>query len=275
MSFAVIDQSKCARDGLCAKECPMSLLTMKGSTSFPEGIEDAEKRCVKCGHCVAVCPHDAISIDGLNSNDCIQINKELLPSVDQTESLIKSRRSIRKYSDKNVEREKIEKLIDIARFAPTGGNSQQVEWLVINSRDEVKKLAGAVVDFIRQLIEDKHPIAEKYSLSGLVKAWDAGIDGIFRGAPGLVIAHATKEYNLATVDCTIALSYLDLAAASSGLGCCWAGFFMIASSQSPTVQKLLNLPEGNTCIGGLMIGYPKYDYHKIPPRKEAKIIWRE
>ena len=50
---------------------------------------------------------------------------------------------------------------------------------------------------------------------------------------------------------------------------------MIAASQSASVLKMLTLPEGNICAGGLMIGYPKNNYHRIPPRNEAKILWRE
>ncbi len=119
--------------------------------------------------------------------------------------------------------------------------------MVINSREEVKKLAGATIEFIKGLIETKHPLTERYSFDGIIKGWEAGADYIFRGAPALVIAHSPKENGLATVDCTIALVYLDIAAAPLGLGTCWAGFFMIASSQSPFVQQLLALPESNVC----------------------------
>ncbi len=273
MSLITVDQKKCSRDGLCAQECPTGIILMSDS-KFPQEIDDAEKRCVKCGHCIAICPHEAISVEGINSKDCISVKKELQLSVEQVEQQIKSRRSIRKYKDKKIEQEKLKKLIDIASYAPTGGNSQLVEWVVINSREEVKKLAGATIEFIKGLIETKHPLTERYSFDGIIKGWEAGADYIFRGAPALVIAHSPKENGLATVDCTIALAYLDIAAAPLGLGTCWAGFFMIASSQSPFVQQLLALPESNVCVGGLMIGYPKYTYRAIPPRKDAKIIWR-
>jgi len=275
MSFITVDQKKCAHDGICAAECPMGLITMNKETSLPEGIDGAEQRCIKCGHCVAVCPHGAVSVSGINAADCLPIKKELLVSTDQIEQLIKSRRSVRKYRDKKIEREKLTKLIDIARYAPTGGNSQQVQWLVINSRDEVKKIAASVVDFMSGMIKNGHPLAERYNLPALVGAWESGVDVIFRGAPALIVAHAPKEYGLATVDCTAALSYLDISAASFGIGCCWAGFFMIAASQSPSVMKILDLPEGNVCAGGLMAGYAKYDYHMIPPRKDARVIWKD
>jgi len=275
MSFLSVDPGKCVHDGVCVAECPLNLIEIDTISLLPKASNGAEERCVKCGHCIAVCPHEAISVDGIKVKDCFPLKIGMQPSIDQVDQLIKSRRSIRNYMDMKIEHEKISKLIDIARYAPTGGNNQKVQWLVINSRDEVKKIAIATIEFMRGLIKQNHPLAEKYNLDSLVKRFDSGADGIFRGAPALIVAYAPKEYGLATVDCTIALSYLDIAASSFGLGCCWAGFFMIASTQSASVIKILDLPEGNICVGGLMIGYPKYNYHRIPPRKDAQIIWRE
>jgi nitroreductase len=123
------------------------------------------------------------------------------------------------------------------------------------------------------MVKNGHPMAEAYNLNGLVKAWEHKMDMILRGAPALIISHAPKSYGLAMVDGSMALSYLDLAASAYGLGCCWAGFFMIAASQSKAMQEILQLPEGNICVGGLMIGYPKFEYKQIPPRKAPGISW--
>jgi nitroreductase/NAD-dependent dihydropyrimidine dehydrogenase PreA subunit len=274
MSFLTIDSTKCKKDGLCAGECPLMLIEINPATSIPEAVTDAGERCLKCGHCVAICPHAALSVAGIDIQDCIPLRNDLLLSEDHLRQLIKSRRSVRKFQDKIIEQEKLSRLIDIARYAPTGGNSQQVQWLVFNSPVEVKKIAAATIDFMKGLINKNHPMVEKYNLHRMVNRWDSGVDGILRGAPALIVAYSPKQSGLATIDGTIALSYLDIAAAAFGLGCCWAGFFMIASSQSPEVLKILNLPEGNVCTGGLMIGYPKYIYHRIPPRREANIVWR-
>ena len=54
---------------------------------------------------------------------------------------LRSRRSIRLFKDKPVEKEKIQGLIEIARYAPTAGNSQLVEWLVFSDRNTVKEFA--------------------------------------------------------------------------------------------------------------------------------------
>ncbi len=273
MSLFEIDESKCKRDGICAAECPMRLLEIKDTSLPPTPIEEAEERCIRCGHCVAVCPHGAFSLSDMRPGDCPPVNKGQLPDIEQTEHFLRSRRSIRTYLDREVEREKLARLIDIARYAPTGTNSQQVKWLVINSREGVKDLAGKVIDLIKHMIREKHPMADSYRLPLFVKAWDEGTDRISRGAPSLVIVHAPAEYALARVDCAIALTFLDLAAPSLGLGTCWAGFFMLAVSQWPPVKQALALPEGNDCFGAMMIGYPKYTYRRLPLRKEPDIAW--
>ncbi len=275
MSFLTIIEEKCVHDGICASECPLMLIEINKNTLLPEAINEAESKCIKCGHCVAVCPHGAISVKEIEADACYPIKKELKLSIYQIEQLIKSRRSVRKYLNKKIEKEKLSKLIDNARYAPTGGNSQQVQWLVFNSNEVVQKYAAATIEFMKAIVKSGHPMAEKYNLSVMIERWENGIDGIFRKAPAVIIAHAPKEYGLATVDGTIAMSYLDIAAESLNLGCCWAGFFMIAATQSPAILKMLNLPEGNICTGALMIGYTKNKYERIPPRKEATIIWQE
>ncbi len=274
MSYFEIDAEKCMHDGICVAECPMRILEIKDASLPPSPVEGAEEKCIRCGHCVAVCPHGAFSLEEMKTEDCPPVRNDMALSVEHVEHFLRSRRSIRTYQDKAIEREKLEKLIDIARYAPTGTNSQQVKWLAVNSRDGVRSMAGLVVDLIRHLIAENHPMTERYRLPRFITAWEAGTDLISRGAPGLVIAHAPKDYTLAQTDSSIALTFLDLAAPSFGLGSCWAGFFMMAASHWPPLQQALALPEGHACFGAMMLGYPKYKYHRLPLRKKADITWR-
>ena len=269
-----VDQEKCRHDGICTAICPMSIIEMKDGL-VPQLVAGVEDLCISCGHCVAVCPHGALSLDEMGLAACPPVRTELALGSDQAEHFLRSRRSIRTYSPEAVEREKLARLIDLAHYAPTGTNSQQVQWLVINSREQLHAIGALIIDMLRNLIKAGHPMAKAYRLERSVTAWEAGKDPVLRGAPALVIAHAPKSYPLAQVDSTIALTFLDLAAPTVGLGACWAGFFMMAAAQNPQLQELLALPEGHACCGALMIGYPKYAYHRLPTRKEAAISWRE
>jgi len=269
----VIDEKKCKRDGICVAECPVHIIKMKDDKSLPVPVEGAMAQCIKCGHCVAVCPYGALKHNALESAAFLPVNKKLTLTLEQAEQFLRARRSIRAYQAKAVEHEKLAKLIDIARYAPTAKNTQLVNWIVVDSPQKVKKLTGMAMEQFRKMAQDKHPIAQKYNFESVVSGWDKGIDGICRGAPALIIAHSLKEYGLASVDCASALAYLELVAPVLGLGTCWAGFFMIAAAMCKPLEQALGLPQGHAIQGTLMAGYPKYQYYSLPPRDEPKIAW--
>jgi nitroreductase len=100
------------------------------------------------------------------------------------------------------------------------------------------------------------------------------MDIIFRNAPVVIVAHAAKDDRTAPTSSTIALSYLELAATSAGLGCCWAGYFNAAATTFPPMMEALPLPEGHQCFGAMMVGYPKFEYQRLPLRKPPEITWR-
>lgn len=274
MSFIKIDESKCRKDGICVSECPVCILEMKTPDSFPTPVKGAEAICIKCGHCVAVCPHGALATEHLIPQECQEFNKNDLPSPEHLGLLLKSRRSIRSYKVKPVDRSLIEKLIDVARYAPSGHNSQPVSWRVYENRDELEKLGAVTVEWMRFMVRNAPPVAAMMHLDLVISAWESGKDRIFRGAPNLVIAHAPADLMPAQAACAIALTYMELQAAAFGLGTCWAGYFNAAATVFQPMKDALDLPPGHQSFGALMIGHPKYAYKRIPSRKEPRISWR-
>ncbi len=274
MTLFVIDQEKCKQDGLCVAECPMVIIQLKDNESVPIPTEDAEELCINCGHCVAVCPHGAMSHKNMTPEQCPPVRKDWLLNPDQVEHFLRSRRSIRTYKEEPVEREVLTKIIDIARFAPSGHNLQPVRWRVIYDGQEVRRLAGIVIDWMRDLLEKGEPLAKALHMDRAVAAWESGVERICRGAPHVIVAHAPKEERTAPQACTIALTYLELAAPSFGLGACWAGYFNAAANFWPPMQEALDLPEEHISFGAMMVGYPKYKYQRLPLRNEARITWR-
>jgi nitroreductase len=108
----------------------------------------------------------------------------------------------------------------------------------------------------------------------VVAAWERGQDRVLRGAPHLIVAHGPKALPSAQSACIIALTYLELAATALGLGACWAGYFNAAASFYGPMMEVLNLPEGHQSFGAMMVGHRKYDYHRLPLRNEARVVWR-
>ena len=105
-------------------------------------------------------------------------------------------------------------------------------------------------------------------------AWDAGKDRICRNAPHVIVAHFPEDVLVARSACTIALTYLELAAPAFGLGACWAGYFDTAVNLWTPLKDALELPDGHASFGAMMIGYPKYKYQRMPLRNQARISWR-
>jgi nitroreductase len=205
---------------------------------------------------------------------CPSIEREGDITEEQTVQFLRSRRSIRIYQDKPVEKEKLERLIQIGRYAPTGSNTQLVEWIVFDDKDKVRELAGMTVDWMRYVLEKK-PEAVPFAYAPLiVAAWDTGMDAVLRNAPALVVAIAPEEAANGMVDLSLALCYLDLAAPKFGLGTCWAGMLRRGLVNWPDLREAVGIPKGYPHFYPMMLGYPKYKYHRMPERKPPKITWR-
>ncbi len=273
MTLLNIDQDTCTQDGLCIKACPAGLIEF-GTNGYPRPIAEADELCIRCGHCVAVCPTASLVHQDIHPEHGPPIRKDLALSLEQCEQFVRSRRSIRNYKDTPVEQNTLARLIDIARYAPSGHNTQGAQWLVLGNREELNRLSALVADWMGWMIENKPDIAAMMHMERTLAFWKTGYDVFLRGAPDLIVAHAHKDDPVAPTTCTIALTTLELAAPSLGLGCCWAGYFNTAATYYPPLQEALPLPEGHKSLGAMMVGYPKFRYQRMPPRKEPPIIWR-
>ena len=274
MTLFTIDPEKCNRDGICVDECPIKIITRKDRDSVPVPVPGAEQLCIRCGHCVAVCPTAALTHQDLSPDQCAPIRKDWNPDDGQAEQFLRQRRSIRTYRKAPVDREVLSRLIDIASYAPSGHNTQPVKWHVIHDRDELHRQSGMVADWMRYMIKEQPEMAKRLHMEMIVAAWDFGMDIICRDAPHLVLAYGAKADPTAQNAALIAMTYLDLAAPSLGIGSCWAGFFHIAAMYWPPLQAALALPEGNTVHAAMMVGYPKYKYHRLPTRNKPRISWQ-
>jgi nitroreductase/NAD-dependent dihydropyrimidine dehydrogenase PreA subunit len=273
MALFEVNQQTCKQDGICAAVCPAGLIDFQKG-GYPKPILDAEKFCIRCGHCVAVCPEGSFFHSEMPYEKFPPVQKEFLLNGKHCEHFLRNRRSIRVYKDKPVLRDDIAKLIETARYAPSGHNSQCVEWLVLDNKDELIKLSGIVADWMRFMLSNMPKIALSMHMDKALKRWEDGKDVFLRNAPSLIIAHAEKENRLAPAACTIALSYLELAATSMNLGCCWAGYFFGAATTFPAMMEALSIPKGHVCFGSMMLGYPKFSYKRLPMRKSPVITWR-
>lgn len=273
MGLISIDEQKCKKDGFCAAECPAAIIRLQEKDAYPDMVAGGEELCLRCGHCVAVCPHGALSHKHSPLEASPSIDPKLVLTEQQAVQFLRSRRSVRFFRDKPVEKEKIQRLIEIARYAPTGSNSQLVEWLVVNDKSKIDNIVGLTIDFFRRLFKEGPQAMAIASLPRAVAAWEAGYDAVLRNAPALVVASAPQEAFNGMIDVTLALCYLDLMAPILGLGTCWAGMLQLALLFSPAIKEALGVPAGHPHHYPMMLGYPKPKYYRLPERKHPKITY--
>jgi len=273
MNLFEVDRQSCNQDGICAAVCPAGLIDFQKG-KHPEPIAGADELCIRCGHCVAVCPTGSLSHREIPIEECPPVQKELQLTAENCEHFLRSRRSIRVYKDKKVPVGDLEKLIETARYAPSGHNSQGVEWLVLGNRNELQNLSEIIADWMRWMISNLPDVALSMHMDRTLEGWESGRDVLLRGAPAVIVTHAEKNNLLAPAACTIALAYLELASTGMGLGCCWAGYFNAAATTFPPMMEALSLPEEHQCLGSMMVGYPKFSYYRLPSRKPPGITWR-
>jgi nitroreductase/NAD-dependent dihydropyrimidine dehydrogenase PreA subunit len=268
------DTTKCTLCNNCFAVCPVRIISKEQKTGYPFVADDKVASCILCGHCEAVCPTNAVKVNHeklLQAPTPLDVEK-LTPK--QLKAYFMSRRSIRAYKKESVGKAVLEEILDIVRYAPSGVNRQPVQWIVVQDPKTVSQLSNAVVDWMREGLERKAPLAGVLNFKGLVRSWDEGNDPICRNAPHLVIAHGSKDDRMASGDAMIALAHLELLTPAFGLGACWAGYFGVAASASQNLKNLIELPQDHVVFGALMLGFPKYNYVRVPMRNRASIVWK-
>ena len=272
MDIIRINQETCIKCGTCAANCPRRLIDFKPK-QFPQKSILAESICTKCGHCVIVCPTGSLIHREMPIETCSPLRDELKISAEQCEYLLRSRRSIRVFKNQPVPREVITHLIEIARYAPTGHNRQDVEWLIIDDKEKLNSLEEIGLEWMRWMIKNQPPQASTFDMEVMLKQAEIEKSRLLRGAPVLIVTHSPIDSPMGAASCTIALTFLDLIAKSQGLGCCWGGMINLSANAFPPMKDAILVPEGHKAFGYMMLGYPKFSYHKLPFRKPPVITW--
>lgn len=266
----VVDKTLCTKCGICASDCPSLIITL--ASGVPEIKAGGEDKCIRCQHCLAVCPTGAVSILGLKPADSMPIRGRF-PEPDKLEALIKGRRSVRRYADENLAPELIQRLLDVAWHAPSGCNSRQVLFSVVDDKTVMARIRAELIESIAILSQAGKLPRDLEFFASFVPLWkEKKVDAIFRGAPHMLIASAPADAPTPQEDCIIALSGFDLFAQSLGIGTLWCGLAKWAFTElSPEFKSKLGIPE-NHKIGYVMpFGRPAVQYHRSVQHSPANI----
>lgn len=169
---------------------------------------------------------------------------------------ILTRRSTRSYSSAPVEKEKLEKIIESGRYAPSGGNNQTNHFIVVQNPEVLKKLAE-----IAQNAFAKMEVTEQTysSLKSSIMQSKKGGYVFYYHAPVLIIVANQKDYGNNIADCSVAVENMMIAANSLDLGSCWINQIHWLTEEPSMLKYLqeLGLKENERVYSSMIIGYPK------------------
>ncbi|RKZ06406.1 nitroreductase [bacterium] len=163
---------------------------------------------------------------------------------------IKERTSVRSYLSKEVEDDKLARILEAARLAPSGRNGQP--WIFIVVKDEETRRA------LVPACKDQEFIAE------------APIVIVACGREELAYKRMGGYWNSLPVDIGIAVEHLMLAAVAEGLGTCWIGAFY-----EEDVRRILGIPEDVKILALTPLGYPAGERERRPRKSIDEIVMYE
>lgn len=265
-----VNREFCTKCGLCIADCPAMIIAM--DSGYPAIAPEKEATCYRCQHCLAVCPTGAVSILGLKPTGSRPLTGNL-PDPYKLETLMKGRRSIRRYQDENLEPALLQKLLEVAWHAPTGVNSRQVRFTVVDDKDRMAALRNEVMSGLNRLVrENALPDGMSY-YAGFIRMWEENrVDIIFRGAPHLLIASAPQNVPSPLPDCLIALTYFELFAQANGVGTVWGGLVKWAINDLlPETRKVLGIPDDHLIGYTMLFGRPAVHYARTVQHGPALI----
>ena len=265
MPIIGIDYDKCINCQICIKEDRKRFWMDEEQNKVI--FKDADGTCSLCGHCIAVCPENAIIYEDMGDESFIFEGIEKLETIIPYNNLYKflrAHRSIRHYKKEKVPKEILKQVLDIMQYAPTAGNLRYEKFVVLSDREKLMDLSEAITETIlndpamRAMEGKKIEIKKKYYE---IPA--------FYDAPHVVIVYSLLDIQLTDNNIGNIITYGRLAAQSLGLGTCWNGWIQIAATLNKKVLKLAGVRGKH--LGAFTIGYPNIAFKRCPPRSRKPI----
>lgn len=271
----IINKEECIGCGQCVKDCFLQDIEIINGKAEFKNIT-----CIKCGHCIAVCPKNAVSTDEYNIKEVKEYDKELFAiEPEHLLNFIKFRRTVRQFKKKEVENEKIKKIIEAGRYTQTGSNSQNVSYIVV--KEDLEGLKDLTLKSLKKIGENmlvnSHPDSKRFKRYAQMwidmyheyKENPDGHDRLFFHAPVIIVVTADNGINGA-----LASSNMELMTNALGLGTFFSGFFVKGAQGNKEIMDLLGINEDREIVTCMVIGYPDVKYQRTAPRKEANICWK-
>lgn len=271
-----INLEKCIGCGKCVDDCFPYDIVLKNDKAEAQNVN-----CIKCGHCIAICPVNAVSITDYDMAEVTDYDAESFEiTSEKLLNFIKFRRAVRQFKDKPVEKNKIEQIIKAGRFTPTASNRQPVSYIVV--QDELPELTKMALESLAQIgkgylknKENETPLVLYYA-ERWMKMYEDCLEkpeqptSLFFNASNIILVVSDSP-----IDGGLAASSMELMTHALGLGMFYSGFFVRAANNSEKLRTFLGLEDDvKKVIACLVMGYPDVEYQRTVPRKKPEISWR-
>jgi nitroreductase len=174
------------------------------------------------------------------------------------QTLLKNRRSIRDFQNKDVPLAILKEIIQETCLAPTASNTQPCRFIIIQNRDTIKKLSDESKKcLLEDLIRNPNLPLKQYE-----EALRDGHFNVFYNAPCLVLFVGPPSAHSLDVDCGLTVAYFMFSATSRGLGTCWIG--LGAHVRDNNILNEIGVPSDCQIVAPIIVGYPV----SIPPASE-------
>jgi nitroreductase/NAD-dependent dihydropyrimidine dehydrogenase PreA subunit len=288
MNWVTVDQEKCTGCGLCVMRCIRCFSDKDGEINANANVDN----CNLCGHCVALCPVEAIAHKKMDMDNFTEYHECASIDTDIFIQFLRERRSHRHFEDRPISQEALDTLVDVCRYAPTGSNVQSVKLVITQDQEKIKKYSDLTIDYFMTLSEPSRERLQALEAEGkqdteeyaIVKrtmergelfdlARKAGMDPILYRAPAVMFFHSASLTSTPKDNCVIASTTVALTARTLGLEACYIGLIEFAANNYPPLQAKLGLPKDNKVFSVIVLGYPKLQFLRAVDRVPITVRW--
>lgn len=271
-----IDDSKCVKCGACVRDCAFRALR-SGEDGLPRLA--AADRCMRCQHCLAICPVGAITLDGKRPEDSMPLKGLALPSAEAVANWMVTRRSVRNFKkDEDVDRATLDRVLKVLGNTPTGCNARALTFTCMPDRASMDRFRK---DFIKVIERhrDGTKLLPRWLAIAAIKLRKGGEDVFFRSAPGMLIVSSDVSAPSVTTpreDATVACSNFELLANANGIATCWCGFLSLVQREIPEIlEDTIGIGRNNPFYA-MLFGKSAVRYMRGVQRGDyANIVYRQ
>ncbi len=315
-----VDRNLCNGCGLCRLACGGQLLEIQNKKAHFVGHPAMGETCIACRNCETACPERAVTVAGyfhvpqgryrtfherpsagtggpnpLGSDRPTRFG-DIRSQLTEVERVVYTRRSNRIFKKRQIPKPLVERLLEAARFAPSAGNCQPWQFVVVRDRqliDRIDRRCRRVLRVLpalymgsgwwrKPLVTAVSLVCPNYMDMRVVGGTDVvtHVDGkgcnIFFNAPTVILVFCdVRGIGKPELDCGLAAQNLVLAAHALGLGTCYVGFAEPLNLMPRFRRQLGARWPYSRFVTSVAVGYPAIDIDGAVEREKPRAIWHE